>query len=596
LKALPRTLDETYDRILGSIEEQYREAAHTALQWLAFSVRPLRLEEIVEVVAVVLGGSTGFLDERPSNPQDVLGICSSLVTISSNSNDELSDTSNDESSHTPNDELPDTSNDGLSDASNDGLSDASNDDLSDTSNKQTSQIYLAHYSVKEYLTSDRILAGSASAFACFETSANRNITELCLTYLSSFERPDTLTYGSLTAFPLLSYASRFWFKHAQTANEEMGLDPVIVKFLNEAKSLILLNRLLDLHPSYEGEVTFFRITPSKVGSPLYYASYYGLSRVAAMLAEGGADVNAQGGEYGNALQAAAYNSEDVSLIKLLLKAGADVNAQGGCYENALQAAIWNRENVTVMKLLLEAGADVNVQCGEYGNALQPAVLLNDVSLIKLLLKAGADVNAQGGRYGNALQAAIWNRENVTLMKLLLKAGADVNIQCEEYDNALQPAVLLNDVSLIKLLLKEGADVNAQGGHYGNALQAAAYKCKNVSLIKLLLEAGADVNAQGGRYGNALQAAAYKCKDVSLIKLLLEAGADVNAQGGKYGNALQASAHLESEEIFELLLEHGAVVTQEGDFDRPWDAARFGADMALQRWNELGRWFEVIDKC
>jgi len=522
LKALPRTLDETYDRILGSIEEQYREAAHTALQWLAFSVRPLRLEEIVEVVAVVLGGSTGFLDERPSNPQDVLGICSSLVTISSNSNDELSDTSNDESSHTPNDELPDTSNDGLSDASNDGLSDASNDDLSDTSNKQTSQIYLAHYSVKEYLTSDRILAGSASAFACFETSANRNITELCLTYLSSFERPDTLTYGSLTAFPLLSYASRFWFKHAQTANEEMGLDPVIVKFLNEAKSLILLNRLLDLHPSYEGEVTFFRITPSKVGSPLYYASYYGLSRVAAMLAEGGADVNAQGGDYGNALQAAAYNSEDVSLIKLLLEAGADVNAQGGEYGNALQAAAYNSE---------------------------------DVSLIKLLLKAGADVNAQGGCYENALQAAIWNRENVTVMKLLLEAGADVNVQGRTYlyGNALQPAVLLNDVSLIKLLLK----------------------------------AGADVNAQGGRYGNALQAAAYKCKDVSLIKLLLEAGADVNAQGGKYGNALQASAHLESEEIFELLLEHGAVVTQEGDFDRPWDAARFGADMALQRWNVLG---------
>jgi len=380
LKALPRTLDETYDRILGSIEEQYREAAHTALQWLAFSVRPLRLEEIVEVVAVVLGGSTGFLDERPSNPQDALGICSSLVTISSNSNDELSDTSNDESSHTPNDELPDTS--------NDGLSDASNDDLSDTSNKQTSQIYLAHYSVKEYLTSDRILAGSASAFACFETSANRNITELCLTYLSSLERPDTLTYGSLTAFPLLSYASRFWFKHAQTANEEMGLDPVIVKFLNEAKSLILLNRLLDVHPSYEGEA-FFRITPSKVGSPLYYASYYGLSRVAAMLAEGGADVNAQGGDYGNALQAAAYNSEDVSLIKLLLEAGADVNAQGG----------------------------------KYGNALQAAAKASNMLTVKLLLEAGADVNAQGGHYGNALQAAIWNRENVTVMKLLLKAGA-----------------------------------------------------------------------------------------------------------------------------------------------------------------------------
>jgi ankyrin repeat protein len=43
--------------------------------------------------------------------------------------------------------------------------------------------------------------------------------------------------------------------------------------------------------------------------------------------EKGADVNAQGGYYGNALQAAANGGHD-SVVTLLLEKGADVNAQG----------------------------------------------------------------------------------------------------------------------------------------------------------------------------------------------------------------------------------------------------------------------------
>jgi ankyrin repeat protein len=58
-------------------------------------------------------------------------------------------------------------------------------------------------------------------------------------------------------------------------------------------------------------------------------------------------------------------------MTLLLDKGADVNAQGGYYGNALQAATssGHRETVT---LLLDKGADVNAQDGYYGNALQAA--------------------------------------------------------------------------------------------------------------------------------------------------------------------------------------------------------------------------------
>ena len=56
-----------------------------------------------------------------------------------------------------------------------------------------------------------------------------------------------------------------------------------------------------------------------------------------MLLAKGADVNGQGGQYGNALQAASQGGYD-QVVQMLLAKGADVNAQGGEYSNALQAA------------------------------------------------------------------------------------------------------------------------------------------------------------------------------------------------------------------------------------------------------------------
>ena len=52
MKTLPKTLDEFYDRILLQIEEEDREQAHIALQWIAFAVRPITLGELAEAIIV----------------------------------------------------------------------------------------------------------------------------------------------------------------------------------------------------------------------------------------------------------------------------------------------------------------------------------------------------------------------------------------------------------------------------------------------------------------------------------------------------------------------------------------------------------------
>jgi ankyrin repeat protein len=217
---------------------------------------------------------------------------------------------------------------------------------------------------------------------------------------------------------------------------------------------------------------------------------------------------------------------NVDAVKMFLNENADVNKQGGKYGNPLQAASKNGHEV-IVQLLLENGGDVNADGGFYGNALQAAARNGHEAVVQLLLEKGADVNAHGGYNGTALIAGA-NSGNEEVVLLLLEKGADVKDTVEGKDSsALHAGSRQGHEGVVRLLLEKGADVNAEGGVYGNALQAAS-RHGNERLIRLLLERGADVNAQGGAYGNALLAASDKGHKVA-VQLLLENGA--RFQGG-----------------------------------------------------------------
>ena len=78
-----------------------------------------------------------------------------------------------------------------------------------------------------------------------------------------------------------------------------------------------------------------------------------------MLLDAGADVNAQGGEHGSALQAASFSGHQ-RIVKMLLDAGADVNAQGGVFGSALQAAL-SCYHPVVAQILRTHGAHEDVE-------------------------------------------------------------------------------------------------------------------------------------------------------------------------------------------------------------------------------------------
>ena len=82
LRSLPKDLDDTYARILQSIDnDEHSKLVAMIMQWLAYSRRPMYLTEISEVLTVDPDDDHPFnMERRLEDPQDLLRICSSLVT------------------------------------------------------------------------------------------------------------------------------------------------------------------------------------------------------------------------------------------------------------------------------------------------------------------------------------------------------------------------------------------------------------------------------------------------------------------------------------------------------------------------------------
>ncbi len=499
LRSLPKTLDETYDRILVGIGEHDRSYAFRALQWLAFSARPVSIEEVAEAMVVDMDCDLPHVDYERAlrDPRDLLDICTSLVRISRQENDIWG--------------------------------------------RSTQSLQLSHFSVKEYLVSPRIRDGLAAGFGLEEALAHESPAQCCLAYILSFER--LMSNSDLSAYPLARYSAQYWLFHTRAAKRDCNTLNCFATKVFSPERLCFENslRLYD----EEGR----KIIDSRRGKPLYYVALNGCLGLASSLIDGGADVNAEGGVYGNALCAASARGHP-EVVQLLLDKGADITAKHRFYGSALQVASHNGY-CEVVRLLIQNGADAQDQGT---TALHAALARGNVNVMRLLLDYGADKNARGGGFNDSALEIVSSYGNLEAVRLLLEHRASVGAHGGRYGSALQAASAEGHFEVVRLLLENGADANAQGGEHGGALQAASAK-SDLEVVQLLLENGADANAQGGRYGSTLQAASAR-NNPELVRRLLENGADANAQGGEYGSALQAALTLGSLEVVRLLLQIG----------------------------------------
>ena len=507
------------------------------LQWLTFSARPLRLEELAEIVAIDVHETPRFDPERRwPEPRDILVICSSLVSLTAIDDDDISQR-------------------------------FSARKLASASKDSEMYIRLAHFSVKEYLVSDRIQQSIAMQYSVQEIASHGVLAEDCIAYLLQFDHPGSLTPGSFDLYPLIDYAANSWTSHARQVERiavESTSHMAMELLMSNGESLLNLIRIAD--PDSFWPMNKLSIKKDHIASPIYYASSFGLPESVKMLIQRGTNVNAQGGRYGNALQVASYSGHE-DVVQVLLNNGADINAQGGHFGNALQAAAYSGYK-DIVQVLIDNRADVSAQGGDFGSALQAASYSEYDDIVQVLIDNGADVNTQGGICGNALQAASYLRPN-GIIQILLDHGADINIVGPK-GSALQLASTYGCEDVVKMLLDKGADINALGSK-GSALQLAS-KEGNKDTVKMLLDHGADINIVGPK-GSALHlASTYGREDV--VKMLLDKRADINAIGPK-GSALQLALLCDNKSIVKMLLDHGADVNADLDESAVQTAFRKG---------------------
>jgi len=402
LTSLPRSLDETYERMLCNIDNAWVEDARRILTLLCVASRPLTLYELIEGIAVDTGEQGGLdCSRRLHDENDIRRICPGLVDV---------------------------------------VRDVEEHSRVLETETITTNIHIAHFSVQEYLQSERISISKAARFAINSAQAHNEAAKVCLIYLCAPQMSQAMEFEDITSeYPLSSYAARNWQYHYQMAeNADCSSESLVLNlFKNVHNAFQTWMVLYDIDHPWKPKPSYKRA--DDIPSPVYCVSLLGLTTVLGQMLKIEQELDSTAVE--------SQSKSDSAIGRLL-------NAQGGHYRNALQAASIDGHK-SIVQLLLANGANINAQGGDYGNALQAASAGGHKSIVQLLLANGANVNAQGGHYGNALQAA--------------SAGGHK--------------------SIVQLLLANGANVNAQGGHYGNALQAASVR-GHKSTVQLLLANGA----------------------------------------------------------------------------------------------------------
>ncbi|KAH9068102.1 hypothetical protein EDB83DRAFT_2595581 [Lactarius deliciosus] len=339
LGELPSTLDATYERTLLDIDEQNWAYAYRLFQCITVASRPLRVEELAEFLAFDLDeGDNPTFDAgwRPEDPNDaVLSTCSSLIAVVNVGDRAI--------------------------------------------------VQFSHFSVKEFLTSNRIPGRQAN-------QVNRT---------------------TIKNLPLSFYAARYWVDHAKFRNVSPRVQDAIQRVFDPTKPYFStwtwlrdydvrresipetppIPRVPSLHRAARdnlADVAEWLITsrsqdPDELHggmTPLYYAIGHGNLKFAQLLIKHGADANAQRAVGWRPLLFASIDGR-LDILRLLVGSGADVNARDDDWTALYLAA--EEGHLEVVRVLLENDADPNVRRWN-GTPLYRALVDDHLEVAQLLLK------------------------------------------------------------------------------------------------------------------------------------------------------------------------------------------------------------------
>ena len=413
LSQLPKSLDETYECILEEIWKTNLHHAHRLLQCLAVSIRPLRVEELAEILALDFDYAEGRIprlreDWRWEDQEEaVLSTCSSLITVVGSGSQRV--------------------------------------------------VQFSHFSVKEFLTSDRLATSGAevSNFHILPEPAHTVIAKACLAILLQSD-------GGVG--PLAKYAAEHWVDHAQFEKVSTHLEDGMRRLFDPAEPYF--EDWLKLYDIDEGWETFAVRGDERHGSILYYSSmcgFYGLT--ADLIYEHPEQVNDKCGRSLSPLAAALYHRH-LNVAELLRQHGADVGITSYGNRTLLHAASVDG-SVDIAEWLLAHGLDAMLQQDDGNTPLHLAARFGQLEFIQMLIRHGITVDGKNKEHRTSLHLAS-EVGHVEIVRLLLQHGADIDSR----PTPLHLAPSIRSQQSAEILVEDAADSDVDGSPLSSTVAVA----------------------------------------------------------------------------------------------------------------------------
>ena len=378
LEELPESLDETYERILREIRKPKQGHAHRLLQCLVAAVRPLRVEELAEVLAFDFGAE-GIpklnLGWRWGNQEEaVMSACSSLVIIVKDGDARI--------------------------------------------------VQFSHFSVKEFLTAKRLSEPikDVSRYHIRLEAAHTILAQACLGVLIRLD--DHVDRDEIKDFPLALYAAQYWVTHARFENGSTRTKGGMECLFDADKPHFAT--WLWIYDEEQDGLSMSTVCPEKPkATPLYCAARLGFCDLAEhLIAKHPEHSIAGGGLDGTPIHVAA-RAGHADMLSLLLEHGADVNGRVQYGRTPLHHASFGGK-IEAGQCLLDRGADINAQMTDNQTPLMYAVFFGHVEFARMLLERGARIDVLDTIFnGTVLHRAVAKRD-IQAVRLLLEHGADIN--------------------------------------------------------------------------------------------------------------------------------------------------------------------------
>jgi ankyrin repeat protein len=446
LNELPITLDDTYTRALGCIPEEKWRHAHRLFQCLIAAIRPLRVEELGEIFAIEFdsnGGPKLVEDWRPLDAEDaVLSACSSLISV--------------------------------------------------VNVKDSKIVQFSHFSVKEYLTSDRLASSNVGIISRYHVPlqlAHGIPAQACLTVLPQLDKKTDKK--RLRTFPLAFHSSENWMDHVWFGKMTPEIKDAIIRLFDPKEPHldawtwmyevdIAYTRLRSIHHLKEHPLPLS-------GTTLYFAAYSGFSwLVEHLIIHHAENVHSNSHHHmsNSTLLHAAYHGR-CATARRTHSDGAEVKKE---IEDESRIARHDG-HLEVMWVLLEKRADVDAWNSNHDAVSHLAASYGDVEVLQLLFQYKSDIDARGLEEDMPLLAQS-RRGRVEVVQFLLEYGANAEVRDDDGNTPLIVVSRNGYLEVVWLLLGHGVDGCIQN-RYGETAFQAAKKHNHHEIAQLLLDHGAE---------------------------------------------------------------------------------------------------------